>query len=616
MQKLCSLRLLFCLLAVLLAAGGIAFPKPGRQLLERMEARQAAHLGPRPADCVKTLLPLGLKISGGLCLLAAGCVWHRRSAFPPIHPATGNSNIIERVILLVIVAAAGVLAWPRMGMGFWNDEQMTVADSTVGEISFNEQNLPDHFRAVPWVDTVFGYHTPNNHMLYSMAARVAHSPVPYPTKLSDPVFSGIHLRLPAFCAGLAALGLIWQLGRSVHSPLLGWVALALLFFHPWWLRYTTEARGYGFLLALVPALLLASLKALRSGKTGWLVTLGMLQFLCLYTWPLAIHFIVWLNLAVFLTLMGKGKAVFMEQGRLWLASCLLGAALLLPLVLPLLPQLQHYLTGFSNQVQDAASPGQLIVEALTGRPWRVDLEPAAYYPEWAALPFGWVWPGMVIAILFWGGAVWWRKGKDFRWLLLPMVMAPIGMVVCGVLSKSAFYVWYLSMFTPGLMLLIGLGVCDVAARLHKRWGAPVVGLGFAAAFGISTAKPNFVIRTFPMEPLRDVADFIKTQDPANSAILGVKAPHQVYYPTARRIASAADLARAKADALHAGVPFYIIENQVGLEKIRNSDLYQDLINPAQFRQIFFSPALYPDRAMAVHEWIGRQPPTLRTTPAR
>jgi hypothetical protein len=607
MNKLLSPRILFLLLALLFTAGGMLMPKPGKQALKRMETRQAANQSPRPADCATILVPLGLKISGGLCLLAAACVWRRRAAIPQNQEAVGMTGKGEWVLLLTGIIATGLLAWPRMGMGFWNDEQMTVADSTVGEVSFNEQNLPEAFRPLPWVDTVFGYNTPNNHMLYSIVARLVHSPVPYPTKLSDPIFSGIHLRLPAFFAGLAALVLVWKLGRSVHSPLLGWLVPMLLFFHPWWLRYTTEARGYGFLLALVPAVVLTSRKAIVSGRTGWWITLGVLQFLCLFTWPLAIHFIAWLNVAVLLTLIGKGKATLLDQGRFWLGGCLLGAALLTPLVLPLLPQLKHYLTGYSNQVQDAASPWGLIVEILTGRPWISTLEPSAYYPQWANQPFGPVWVGLVIVILLWGCAVWWRKGKDLRWLLLPLVVAPIGMVAYGALSKSVFYVWYLSMFVPGIMLLMGLGVCDLACRLKKgpRWLVPVAAMAFAAAYGLSTATPNFVIRTYPMEPLREVADFIKARDPANSAILGVKAPHQIYYPTARRISNAADLQKAKADALQAKVPFYIIENQVGLERLRNSDLYRDLINASQFRQIFHSPALYPDRAMAVHEWIGR-----------
>ena len=607
MDKLLSPRLLFVLLAMCFAAGNFLMPKPAKQVLQRMEARHAENLKPRVADCVKILVPPGLKISAGLCLLAAICMWRRRPASPPPQEAAENSNKSEGALLLIVVAAAGLLACPRMGMGFWNDEQMTAADSTVGEISFNEQNLPEHFRAVPWVDTVFGYNTPNNHMLYSIVARLAHSPVPRPATLTDHGFSEVHLRLPAFCAGLAALGLIWKLGSSVQSPLPGWIALGLLFFHPWWLRYTTEARGYGFLLALAPAALLITRKAVLTGKPGWWITLGVLQFLCLYTWPLALHFIAWLNLAILLTLIGKSPATLLDQGRLWLGACLLGAALLIPLVLPLLPQLKHYLAAFSNQVQDTTNPWGLTVEILTGRPWSSQLAPAEYYPQWAGLPFGWLWVGLVIGILLWGCAAWWRKGKDLRWLLLPMVVAPMGMVGFGALSKSVFYVWYLSMFVPGLMLLLALGVHDLASRFRNgpRWLVSAVAIGFTAAYGWSTALPNRVIRTYPMEPLREVAEFLTTQNPDATAVLGVKAPHQIYYPTARRISNATDLEKAKVDARQANVPFYIIENQVGLEKLRNSDLYKDLANASQFRQIFHSPALYPDRAMAVHEWIGR-----------
>ena len=112
-----------------------------------------------------------------------------------------------------------------------------------------------------------------------------------------------------------------------------------------------------------------------TGKPGWWITLGVLQFLCLYTWPLALHFIAWLNLAILLTLIGKGRAALLDQGRLWLGACLLGAALLIPLVLPLLPQLKHYLGAFSNQVQDTTNPWGLTVENVCAgphaapRPW-------------------------------------------------------------------------------------------------------------------------------------------------------------------------------------------------------------------------------------------------------
>ena len=71
MDKLLSPRLLFVLLAMCFAAGGFLLPKPAKQVLQRMEARHAENLKPRAADCVKIFVPPGLKISAGLCLLAA-----------------------------------------------------------------------------------------------------------------------------------------------------------------------------------------------------------------------------------------------------------------------------------------------------------------------------------------------------------------------------------------------------------------------------------------------------------------------------------------------------------------------------------------------------------------
>ena len=224
----------------------------------------------------------------------------------------------------------------------------------------------------------------------------------------------------------------------------------------------------------------------------------------------------------------------------------------------------------------------------------------------------------MIAVFLIGVAHWWRRLGELRWLLLAMVVAPVAMVTHALLTKGVFYDWYLSPFAPGMILLFAMGVCALLAPL-LRLLRPVRGIAAAVVVGLYSAAtwaPNQVLRSVPAEPLRAAAEAIHA--PMNPApefirsttepIIGVRAPHQLYLPTARRIGNAEQLAAAMEDSRRSGRTFYVVENQAGLAALMKIPLGLALADPTQFRRIWSKEGFYPDRPMAVYEWIRDNPP--------
>ena len=90
-------------------------------------------------------------------------------------------------------------------MSLWNDEVMTMRTAIVGKV---RRDSRDRLRVVPvsWMETAFNYWQPNNHVLYSLAARLSHAAWPRNSSSTAPYFQEIALRFPAYLAGLG----VWR----------------------------------------------------------------------------------------------------------------------------------------------------------------------------------------------------------------------------------------------------------------------------------------------------------------------------------------------------------------------------------------------------------------------
>lgn len=77
------------------------------------------------------------------------------------------------------------------------------------------------------------------------------------------------LRLPSVVAGVATIPLVYVLGARTVGHRAGVVAAALTTFSPFMVFYSTEARGYALMMALVLGAALCLLNAAERGGRGW-----------------------------------------------------------------------------------------------------------------------------------------------------------------------------------------------------------------------------------------------------------------------------------------------------------------------------------------------------------
>jgi 4-amino-4-deoxy-L-arabinose transferase-like glycosyltransferase len=214
------------------------------------------------------------------------------------------------LIFLLILAAGLMLRLAALNDPVSYDEAYTY-------IAFVRQN---------WFGILSDYSLPNNHLLNSLLIKLSTS------LLGNSPWA---MRLPAFVAGLAAIPLIWALGKRLFTPEIALAASALVAWLPALVHYDTAARGYSLVSLFTLLAWLAGWFALQ--KNNWRCWLGLsvsiaLGFFAIPTMALPAG---GLYLWIF------GEALLRREKRLvvylrWFASGLLAGLLTFLLYLPVL----------------------------------------------------------------------------------------------------------------------------------------------------------------------------------------------------------------------------------------------------------------------------------------
>lgn len=104
------------------------------------------------------------------------------------------------------------------------------------------------------------------------------------TWLSTQVDQAPHfVRMPAFIAGVATIPIVYGIGLRTVGRGAALTAAALVTVSPFMVFYSTEARGYGLMMAFVTTSTLALLLAIDRGKWGWWVLYGVAILAAAYT---------------------------------------------------------------------------------------------------------------------------------------------------------------------------------------------------------------------------------------------------------------------------------------------------------------------------------------------
>lgn len=171
----------------------------------------------------------------------------------------------DAAIAVGVSVLALVVRWPGVGQSLWYDEMYTLL----------------HYVGQPWERIVAGEYTPNNHVLFSLIAKLL---VPENRGIGEIAAA---MRVPSLVAGaLLPVALGWPMRRSHPAMALAVALVAAV--HPWSVSLSGWARGYSLLLLLCVVSTGLLPKRKQTMKWGYAVVLAA----AMYTQPIALGVVV------------------------------------------------------------------------------------------------------------------------------------------------------------------------------------------------------------------------------------------------------------------------------------------------------------------------------------
>jgi hypothetical protein len=420
---------------------------------------------------------------------------------PEIPDKRSRNTII--ILALTATFAAGCTAFPRLSQSLWGDEDYSLRFHLLGQFARAQDHprLEDgrpYFLKLSWMNTAFGYATTNNHFLYSITTRALHQAWQRAGNLRSYEFDERILRAAPYAAGLLSIGAWVILAMRLGLPCSTLPFLLLIWCHPWFIRYITEARGYAFVFLLLPVCLITLLRALDHGRWKAWIAFGLCQFLMLYSWPgIALH-VAWLNLLTGTTLLFRCRhtpvpagfpssavrpsllvlARRLEQPMRWAVANLLTILLLLPLVAPAYPQVHHYLTETQLQIPITGTwladlpgffalgiPAVDFYEGLTSsNPYYLSIESLARNHGSGI----YLYLGAFHLLLLIGLAQFCLRARHGPLLATALIGAAVMLWLVGHSKERYLFHWYFVYLQPFVLLLVATGLAAIWRGLKRR----------------------------------------------------------------------------------------------------------------------------------------------------
>lgn len=488
----------------------------------------------------------GLYLSAWAWLLASGFLWLTRGWWLSPLPTQYLSPLrFDRVFLIglgILVLVALGIRWPRMELSLYNDELDVFRTSIVGGYQkgiFDEIHndaLPE-FRPVPWQETVWGNRIGNNHSLHSILARLGHQAWQdvHDAPLRQ-VFE-VPLRLPSLFGGLLSVLAVGFLGRLLTgSSRAAWFAAFLVAIHPWHLRYSTEARGYGLVFGFSTLALLFLLLAVERGRWRWWFAFGVSQSLTLWACIGSLHLIVAMNLvaaSIFLWWQWQRRQgnLDLESPKVrafprWVAISGVSAAFYLLAAAPLIPPIK--LAIATNPTFSAGVPAgwelNTLAYFLFGMPWQgSDAEnPLIVSVSTMIRHPGFLIGATVALTLVLSGAFWLIRRGPLAGLFV-VLMPALAVVIQWTGSKvggSTLLPWYANYGTVFVALWMGVGLWaliyrprdesteDSRGRDRKTWQR-FAAYGLLALYLLAIFRPLTIYRAHGKQALREAVVHVR-----------------------------------------------------------------------------------------------------------
>lgn len=419
--------------------------------------------------------------------------------------------------LMLFSAAAN---YPRLHHSLWGDEEYAMKRLIAEKIERGKDGRLE-FEKPSWVDALWSYRKTTNHIGQTVVSRLVHDAFFQPgTGPTDPIFSEALVRLPVFIAGLLSIAALawaavvwgWQRGAPF--------ALIMYALHPWFVRFGSDARAYGFVLLLVPLMFGLLGRALQTGQWRWWLAFAIAQFYLLWSYLGAVHFVAMINVAAagWIWRDSQNRSQRWLHLSRWTAANLVSAILLIGLMAPCIPQFLEFmqskpLAGKLDLLWWQDAVGYLLL-GLPWQPWD-SANPLCEHLFPKEIPIHTISAiagltvrvGLVVS----GGWILWRH-PGHRWLLLPVLAGLALMILHSALDGVRPYHWYLIPYLPGFVILWAatfarmMSSSETAPSLSSI-AVPAV-LAICGVTAGSQERAN--LRARPIEPCRESAALTRT----------------------------------------------------------------------------------------------------------
>jgi hypothetical protein len=580
----------------------------------------------RPTDWVTTW---GWPTGAANALLLAGLILGARRwlgpadvpARPELAPP-GRAPAWFALATAAAMATSAVLAWPRLGFSWAPDEESTVVRYVDGAYRRSEPG-PVKFVPVPWERTFWDARTPNNHVPLSIASRLSLAAW---RSAADPKLdfaSERAVRLPAWLAGIASIAATAMFLRRLDLAAAGAVAAWTLALHPWHLRYASEARGYAFLLLLVPVTWTCLVAALHRGSWPRWLAYGLAQTLLLWSHAGVVWQLVATHAVAIAALWRahRGTPALREQALRFAVVTALSAGVYAQLMLPNLVQIAAYLQEWQGDTRNFASKvlPNALAHLAAGVTWEVKRGEA--YVELAdtarAAPAAFRAAASLAVALLAAGALRLLLARGLRALLVPALLLPGPLCMAAAwLRHDRFYPFYLVFTLPALASLVSAGVTWPAAVARSPRLRPALAIAAASvwlvAFGWLGAASRTGLRAASLNPTREsVLATRPTLDPfarTNARVITVAVYRAAAYydPLGHPVARVDLLQRLLDRADQRGVPLYVNEGRRGLAAKREPELAALVDRDDLFETVASFPGREPEDERIVRRYRGRR----------
>ena len=468
--------------------------------------------------------------------------------------------------------ACALLGFPRLSQSLWADEEYCVRRCVIGGYRVQADGTVE-VKKLPWKSTLWNY-TTTNHIFQSILARVSHSvwqTIARPTGLQ---LSEAAVRLPSYLAGILAVGAIGLLAARFGLAWEGALAAWLIAIHPWHMRFTTEARGYGIVALMIPVSCLLAVCALNRGHWRWWIGLAMANFVLLYTWPPTLFTVLILQLCIAISFLTKkrfspGNDILILR---WLVSATIAGVVFLQLFLPCVPGLFSYLKSvadFNARASFLVNVGSLL---LTGSPWNKSGLSTTSYLEY--FPFADVHPvafriAITVAVGLFALGIFrlWIVEPRARWLVAVPILPALLTYIYAAIRNKALMEPYVGFMLEGVAVAVAAGAFWAFSPLRRfpaaRWAGPLMAVVFVMAFAMLSNPARHFLLTWGAERYREsvllTRPSLDPNAPDNLKIMTAATAQlpSVYDPRVRRASTVEQYASLMREADERGVPLYV-----------------------------------------------------------